>query len=281
MVSGSNKVGAKGNTLSFKFQIHSDLWKHDIFQLTVDSKWSISVGASCSSAKYEGRWNHFNGSNVNSIHDLDCAVNGYQVLIYGLANDIDVSLHEDYKYVDLRVNSISNPDRDYPDNEYSWKVETVRFQTRTVLEEGLFSNGPATEPAVISSASYTPTWGMDSSEIVEGMSLYMDVQFTTINKIPQGGSAVITLTEKVENNDWAGIDCYLIDYLPYSDESNYAKCDAAGYHQVIISDLPELSDSQTLKFRVISEFLDSTQVSAISYITTYSSPAGYVIDQST
>jgi hypothetical protein len=120
-------VGATGNQLYFRFSIKRDLWKHDMFRLTIDDNWRVETGATCSSADYTGKYNHYNGTRTDDPHYLDCVVTEkttdatiQSVYIYGLNTDIDVTLHEDYKFVDLRVTSVRNPDADYTGNAYIW-----------------------------------------------------------------------------------------------------------------------------------------------------------------
>jgi hypothetical protein len=197
-VSSSIKVGATGSTLSFKFQIAKDLWKYDIFRITASQYWTISTSSSCSTATYTGRINNFNGTRSADPHNLDCYISpktlsttAQTIYIYGLNNDIDVSASDDNKYVDLRLTSVSNPDADYADSSYIWTVETLRGQTKSVIEYATSSSGPSTDPGTLTSASFTPTWGWSSTNVLQTHLIYTNFGFTTVNKISQGGSAEV------------------------------------------------------------------------------------------
>ena len=142
-----------------------DTWKHDIFKITGDQYWTFGNDLSCTSATYSGTINHINGTRSDDPHNLDCGVSQkttsttqQNVYVYGLANDLDISIGNDYKYGELRFGPITNPSVDYADTTYVWTVEKIRFQTKTVLESRSTSTGPATSPAVISTVYYTPTW---------------------------------------------------------------------------------------------------------------------------
>ncbi len=133
----NRKVGATGQTLSFLPVLSRDMWKHDIFEISLDSEWRVDSGATCRSNKQINKWNHFNGSHTGDPHNLDCSITtkdtslgtwvAQTAYIYGLTNDIDVSSHLDYKHPELRINSVSTPRADFSASLYLWSVQTVRF----------------------------------------------------------------------------------------------------------------------------------------------------------
>ena len=96
------------------------MWKHDLFVITLDQHWTVSDAIKCRSNGYTGRHNHFNSTSTTDPHDLPCAMTEKTtattkqvVYIYGLATDIDLSVHDDYKYVDLHISGINNPPADF------------------------------------------------------------------------------------------------------------------------------------------------------------------------
>jgi hypothetical protein len=121
------------------------------------------------------------------------------VYIYGLNNDIDVSASDDNKYVDLRLTSVTNPDADYSDSSYSWTVKTLRGQTMSVIEYATLSSGPSTDPGTLTSASFVPTWGWSSTNVLTGHYIYTNFGFTTVNKISQAGSAEVVFTDNIDD----------------------------------------------------------------------------------
>jgi hypothetical protein len=76
------------------------MWRHDIFKITVDQFWKVGTDALCRSVDIAGRSNHFNGTDVRDLNNLNCAVSGdpgSQVIwIYGLDTMLDMSVDVDY-----------------------------------------------------------------------------------------------------------------------------------------------------------------------------------------
>jgi hypothetical protein len=282
-VSSSIKVGATGNTLSFRFQIAKDLWKNDIFRITASQYWTISATSTCRTAKYSGRINNFNGTRSADPYNLDCYISpkttpttAQVVYIYGLNNDIDVSASDDNKYVDLRLTSVSNPDADYSDSSYTWTVETLRGQTKSVIEYATYSSGPSTDPGTLTSVSFTPTWGWSSTNVLPGHYIYTNLGFTTVNKISQGGSAEVVYTDTIDDTGYdcnTTDDCWLHNYLTYtvSGATTTAKC-VGSSKTAIISGLPEVAAGTTLTITVLTYFDTTTPSgSATATVTTRTS----------
>jgi hypothetical protein len=265
LISSSTKVGASGSTLSFKFQISKDLWKYDIFKITANQYWTIGSSAKCSSRAYTGRINNFNGTRTSDPFNLDCYVTPktsastiQYVYIYGLAKDIDVSATDDNKYVDLRISSVSNPDADYSDSSYTWAVETIRGQTRTVIEYSNASSGVSTDPGIITKATFATVWGWATTNIMPNSAIYMNYGFTTYNKIPVSGTTEVVFTDSVSSGTYHGNTsdkCWLQSYLTYTQSgvTNTAKCTASS-KTVTISSLPEVAAGTTLTFTVLVTF---------------------------
>ncbi|WP_204256528.1 hypothetical protein, partial [Mammaliicoccus sciuri] len=291
-VSSSIKVGATGSTLSFKFQIAKDLWKNDIFRITASQYWTISTSSTCSTATYSGRINNFNGTRSADPHNLDCYISpkttatpSQTIYIYGLNNDIDVSASDDNKYVDLRLSSVSNPDADYSDSSYTWTVETLRGQTKSVIEYATFSSGPSTEPGTLTSASYAPTWSWSSTNVLPWTSIYTNFGFTTLNKISQAGTAEVVFTDTISVADYDGnstAGCWLHNYLTYtvSGTTTTSTCSAAT-KTATISDLPEVAAGTTLTITVVTSFDTTVSSGSASATVTTKNVDGIEIDKGT
>jgi hypothetical protein len=289
-VSSSIKVRATGSTLSFKFQIAKDLWKNDIFRITASQYWTISTSSTCSTASYSGRINNFNGTRSADPHNFDCYISPkttptttQTIIIYGLNNDIDVSASDDNKYVDLRVTSVSNPDADYSDSSYTWTVETLRGQTKSVIEYATSSSGPSTDPGTLTSASFDPTWGWSSTNVLPSTYIYTNFGFTTVNKIAQGGKAEVLFTDTIsvanyDGNSSAG--CWLQNYLTYTSDgtTTTAACTAVS-KTATITPLPEVSAGTTLTISVLTYFDTTTSSGSASATVTTKNIDGVEIDK--
>jgi hypothetical protein len=289
-VNSSIKVGATGNTLSFKFQIAKDLWKNDIFRITASQYWTISTSSTCSTATYSGRINNFNGTRSADPHNLDCYISPkttptttQTIIIYGLNNDIDVSASDDNKFVDLRLTSVSNPDADYSDSSYTWTVETLRGQTKSVIEYATASSGPSTDPGTLTSASFAPTWGWSSTNVQMIHYIYTNFGFTTVNKISQGGSAEVLYTDTIDDTGYDGNttdDCWLHNYLTYtvSGTTFTAKC-TGSVKTVTIAPLPEVASGTTLTITVLTYFDTTSSAGTASATVTTKNASSVEIDK--
>ena len=264
----NSRVGTDNNHLLFTFELNQDLWKHDIFQITIDDDWTIGTNIECRSVKQSGIWNHFNSSDTNDIHDLNCvaetkvANTAQKVYVYGLANDIDLSLHDDYSKVKLKLNPMTNPNGKYAETQYNWTIETVRFQTRTVLESASTNGQPALTHGNIVSSSYYQSWGFDTQYLTTDHQTFMEIKFTTENYVDDGGSIDITVTDKVNNNGWGGnddestVDCYVVDKKTRDDGSTYTTCASNGTSGITISNLGSntVNTSTEITIRVSVKF---------------------------
>ena len=111
---------------------------------------------------------------------------------------------------------------------------------------------------------------MDVTLIIDGMSVFMDIEFTTATKLEAGSRAIIVFTDTI-GTTWGGSEglstnCYMIEALLMSG-TNYASCSIAG-HTATIIDLPESIAGSTIKFRLISSFVGNKTTSEITSITT-------------
>jgi len=197
----SSTINKSGNVLTFKFTLGKTLWKHDLIKITTDPYFTLNLGTSqCISVDTTGYINNFNGTSVSSPHKLNCVASGktagqeQTLWIYGLAvSRIDAGI-KDNTFVTIQVPGFTNPDRVYPAS--SWSIETVRFGTKNTLEAIQLSTGPLATAGTVISGSWSPTWGMASSYLVNGLSVYMDLAFTLVNSVPLSGKVTVATTEK-------------------------------------------------------------------------------------
>jgi hypothetical protein len=275
----SRRVGGVNSTLQFKFKISTSLRQYDIFKVTVSQYWTVGPGASCYSAGL------FNGTRPADPHFLDCYVipktpNTPQVVyIYGLANDVPAEFSQQ---VVLRISSVTNPDAAYSQANYMWTVATLRGSTRTVLEQSTISGGPWIEPGVIESSQYASTWGMPTANIVQGLVMFMDFAFTTMNPIKEGGSAELVFTDDISAGYYPNHDsekCWLHNYLTYVAHSSTltASCEVASSANAYISNLPAVTLRTTLKATFIVTFSNSASASSSVLVKTLQ-PSGDIVD---
>lgn len=197
----STAINKPGNVLTFKFTLGKSLWKHDLIKITTDPYFTLSLGASqCLSVDTAGYINNFNGTSASSPHKLNCVASGktagkeQTLWIYGLSvSRIDVSV-KDNTFVTIQVPGFTNPDR--VRSASTWSIETVRFGTKNTLESIQLTTGPAATAGSIIAGSWSPTWGMASSNLVNGLTVYMDLAFTLINSVPLSGKVKVLTTEQ-------------------------------------------------------------------------------------
>jgi len=141
--------------VDFTFTISKDLWKYDMFVITMSDKLVVESGVTCESidtSTSESYINHYNSSAttdsagvVTGVHVLDCATtasttrrgtdegdmtpwNAAQtVYVYGNAFDIDGdgSSMNDAKTIKIRVSAIRNPWAVY--SSLAFTMKTMRF----------------------------------------------------------------------------------------------------------------------------------------------------------
>ena len=272
---GANTViNSASNTLLFTFSLAKSLWAHDVFKLTLASQFTLAATPICRVNDIPSKVNNYNGT-LSDIHQLSCAVTAKtagspQVLwIYGLKSNVDFYLHADNKAVQLSVSGFTNPDQDYPENAYSWTVETLRFNSHNVLESGT-TTGPATDPGKITSITWVPTWGRATSAILRGQTLYMDMTITFTDALNAAGGSV-SLTTTGTLGSWGGTTCYVVSSVPVT-----SGCSVTG-QITTISGLGVVPTGGTLVIRHLVTFGEAASVQAVSSITTKSA-AGNTVD---
>lgn len=197
----STVINRSGNALTFKFTLGKSLWKHDLIRVTTDPYFALNLGSSqCLSVDTVGYINNFNGTSESSPHTLNCVASAKTVgqtqtlWIYGLSvSMIDVSI-KDNTFVTLQVPGFTNPDRVYTSS--TWTIETVRFGTKNTLESLQITTGPGPTAGTVTVGTWSPTWGMATSNLVNGLSVYMDLSFTLANPVPVASTVTVTTTEQ-------------------------------------------------------------------------------------
>lgn len=94
LVSGTDIAVKYGTALTFRFNVHVDLWEHDMFVIYTASNWSTPTAPACQSLDITNVTNHF--TNADGTTKLDCVGDpaNNRVIVYGLANDLDLSALE-------------------------------------------------------------------------------------------------------------------------------------------------------------------------------------------
>jgi len=141
----------------------------------------------------------------------------------------------------LKLNPITNPNGKYAETQFNWTIQTVRFQTRTVLESASTNGQPALTHGNIVSSSYYHAWGFDTQYLTTNHQTFMEIKFTTENYLDNGGTTDIIITDKVDNGNWggydddAGVECYVVDKRTKDDGTTYTSCATTGTSGITIS----------------------------------------------
>jgi hypothetical protein len=179
------------SSIYFDFKISQNLWKFDVFYLYIDSKFSMQ-SPSCKSLKVIGEYNNLNSSSSTSLNTLPCVYESdlNRVKIYGLGVDIYIERLSETGYITgrLMVSGFTNPNADYDEESYNWQLYIGRYGVNAFIA-AYQGSGPTTYTGKISVSSWKPSKSVYSaSEIPLGMTLYMDLTFTTSHDIPKEGS---------------------------------------------------------------------------------------------
>ena len=67
--------------------------------------------------------------------------------VYGLGVDLEIESNVDAKHADIRITDVTNPNAAYPAIDSTWALETMRKQTRTIINRGSYSTGPSLTPS--------------------------------------------------------------------------------------------------------------------------------------
>lgn len=172
-----------------------------MFVITFDSKFTIETGATCTSFVSGTAINYYNSSITGDTgnHVLDCAwtaqtnseTNTFKepnysqqmLYVYGNAYDIDAdgSSMSDAKNVKLRVTNIKMPWAQY--TTQSWKVQTQRFQTRTIIEQSTTVNAVTIDKGLMAAGTYASTWKGAITSLPAETTVFMDASITTANPV--------------------------------------------------------------------------------------------------
>jgi hypothetical protein len=264
------------------------MWKHDLFEITVSSLWTLQEGTDCLSVKQEGINNHFNGTHSNP-YVLDCVwtakvttptANSQKVYIYGLNTDIDVSAHGDYRRPEIWVPNFKNPAEDWGEDNYSWTLSTVRFQTRTTLETKTITGSPRTEPATISSVTWEPTWKMTESYLVGGEKVLMDLTFVLVNDIEANGETTITFLDTINGYTLGGgAGCFVASHITSTSSTNTVYTLSCSVHDATtakFSAMPAMSVKQSITSRYPVTLQASGAISSVASIVVKSTNGNVV-----
>ena len=210
--------------------------------------------------------------------------NAQKLYIYGNAYDIDGdgSSMPDAKNVKLRISAITNPWAVY--STLSWAVETIRFQTNTIIEE---QNNPDSNLTILkgemTSATYASSWNVDAVKLYNGAKAFMDASITTGNVVYRNSHAQITFTDQFSNLNTATgsaqqVNCWMIDY-EVSEGTNATTCTQGILSRIEITNMAANSAGKQFKFRVLADFQGTS--SKISSAKTMIASTNEIIDDST
>lgn len=258
----TNIINKSNNVLSFKFTISRDLWKHDMFRITTSSYFKVVMSNSfmCSSMNYGGFINNFNGTETGNPWNLDCVASDYKegssqmVWVYGLNTEYISASLKDNTQVDIRVPGFTNPTRNMDTSSYIWVIDTVRFGSTNVLDSATVT-GPATATDSVGSVTWRPTWGLPSTSIVSGLTIFMDITVAMNNPVNEGGSLVIVSSDN--SGTWASSNSCVVLSNSLKSSATTNACSASG-GTITVSDLSAQASGAIVMLRYLSTFSTTT-----------------------
>ena len=276
------------SSIYFDFSIQQNLWKYDTFYLYIDSHFTIS-NPICKSLKVIGQYNNINSTNPSALNTLSCYYDSSnnRVVIYGLGVDIYVNMLTNTGSITARllVTGFANPNADYSDTTYLWKIYISRFALNTFIA-AYQGSGPSTQPGTITVSSWLPNNGYDASEIVQGFTTYMNLSVVFPHDIPSTGEISIVYSGGINNNfySWSyftdgsqsdvyGNSNYILITPPIGGSCNVTAT------TVICFDFTEDIQASEITFTTYTNFI-STSPSVVQ-ITSYVDSGVTIIDQVT
>ncbi|CAG9328924.1 unnamed protein product [Blepharisma stoltei] len=264
------------DNLIFSFTISQDLWKHDLIVITPDSTWTPSSTVSCLSQNSTS-WNSVLFG-PNNDGNLPCALDSSKTItIYGLAQD--VLLGSASHGVILKISKFTLPSVAYQSSDFKWKINIVRWGTNAIIAQYTASSGPTgLSPGTLKLVSWSPNSSISLTDVVQSMSLYMVLSFTTSHSITAGGSAIVTMANVDSTKNWwsetdgtnsSGQKCYVTPYV------SGLSCTVTSATVLTITTSTSQISAQTFYVYMLVKFLSGTP--GVSSIVTKNS-AGRQID---
>ena len=301
----SGAINHSAQSVEFTFTISKDLWKYDMFVITMSDKFQVDAGVTCESYVSGNAINYYNssiGTTGVGVHTLDCsatavsstlttatadmtpAFTAQKLYIYGNAFDIDAdgAFMPDAKNVKLRISAITNPAAVY--GGLSWAIETIRFQTNTIIED---QSSPSSSLTIIkgaiASGTYVSSWNVDADKLYNGAKAFMDASITTGNAVYRDSHAEITFTDQFSSmNSAVGsgqvVKCWMIEY-EVSEGTNVTTCSEGTTSRIDITNMAANSAGKQFKFRVLADFQGTS--STIQTAKTMIATSNETIDEST
>ncbi|CAG9312547.1 unnamed protein product [Blepharisma stoltei] len=179
LTSTSAVVGlSDGLYFTFEIPAGTNLWKHDIFEIVPDSRWTVTSSPTCASVDLSCTNNYIKGPKGDN--SLPCAVaqsgganGGYNtvkstydaensIYIYGLSQDLiarinscSLDSHSPYQ-IKLQVFSFILPLAAISSSNFSWNLKIWRWGTSNLLAQ-FTGTGPLTPvPGVVTIDSWIP-----------------------------------------------------------------------------------------------------------------------------
>jgi len=257
----TNIINKSNNMLSFKFTITRDLWKHDMFRITTSTYFKVVMSNSfmCSSNNYGGYIDNFNGTDKSNPWNLDCVASDYKeggtqtVWVYGLNTEYISASLKDNTQVDIRVPGFTNPTRNVDTSSCTWVIDTVRFGSTNVLDSATVT-GPPTTTDTVGSVTWRPTWGLPSTSIVAGTTIFMDITVMMNNPVNEDGSLVIVTSDT--SSTWASNSCVVLSNSLKSSVTSNA-CSASG-GTITVSGLKAQASGAIVMLRYLAVFSTTT-----------------------
>lgn len=253
--------------LVFNFSLTQDLWNHDLIRVEIDHHFVLKVEECYSQVSFIGG----HSSSDPSLLECEYVESEGFLYIYGLSNDLIISEVSTTGSVDvsLLVGTFITPEAAYPASDFEWNISIFRYGTNTVVEQ-YTGKGPIIINGEIIIKYWKPSNKLSPSEIVSGLTTFMDLQFVLTHSVPKQGSFIIK---------FSGID--IKDTVWKSDQSQSTTSGSTDYllvspyiggtcsllsNQILCQDFYEDISPGTLTITTLTQFTGSS--ASISYIVT-------------
>ena len=264
-------------SLVFSFVLSQDLWKHDLFKLQVDQKFLLEE------EKCESLVSFIKGSSQNDSSMIECEFISSEstLYIYGLSNDLSISdiSSTGSVVVEFKVSTFTMPDSAYAASDFTWNMFVFRYGTNTVIDE-YTGKGPSIINGDITIKSWSPSNYLPASQVVSGLTTYMDLVFTLSHTVPSSGQLIVAFSGiDVKKTVWksdssqsvsSGSSSFLL-VSPYIGGT----CSVAT-NQVSCKDFSQDINPGTLTVSVLARFSGSS--AQVSYVVTMTQD-GNLIDR--
>mmetsp|Transcript_15879 Transcript_15879/g.15835 ORF Transcript_15879/g.15835 Transcript_15879/m.15835 type:complete len:2183 (-) Transcript_15879:22-6570(-) len=275
-----------GLYFTFTIPAGTNLWKHDIFEIIPDTRWTMPSTPTCASVDITSITNNIKGPKGDN--SLPCAVaqsgganGGYStakassasatnsIYIYGLSQDVIITSSYQVK---LQVSTFTLPSSAVSSSSFTWNLKIWRWGTTNLLAN-FAGSGPLTPVAgTITVNSWVPyNTNVQSTDIpntTNAFYIFTKLSLQTAHPITTG-SITITFNSNVDINTGK----WWQDAYDGSGTGNKALCYLNSYAKDVTCTVSTSAQSATITFGSKSSGLAANTAISITLLTKISSGA--------